>query len=136
MNQVPPMHKSEMCLIKCHYYQFNLISDPRADNQTCQRTGVRLATKISKPAIFSCTYYKKFYHQKPSTKYSLMFIITFIFQEHLTLLLFLSYCPVFVLTGTKFGQFLHNCKNFLQGDLKQLFWLQFTHVFPVAVTNL
>jgi hypothetical protein len=56
-----------MCLIKCHCYQFNLISDPRADNQTCGRTAVMLATTavmlattavmlattISKSAIFS-----------------------------------------------------------------------------------
>jgi len=46
------MHKSEMCPIKCHYYQFNLISDQRADNQTCRRTDVRLAITISKTAIF------------------------------------------------------------------------------------
>jgi hypothetical protein len=57
MNQVPPTHKSEMCLKNCHYYQFNLISDQRADNQTCGRDGVMLATAISKPAVSSTTYY-------------------------------------------------------------------------------
>jgi hypothetical protein len=125
MSQVPPMRKSEMCLIKCHCYQFNLISDPRADNQTCGRTAimlattaVMLATTISKSAVFSCTYYKKFYQQKPSIKYSLMCIITFIFQEHLTLPLFLSSCLMFVLTGTTFWQFLHNSKNFFARRFK------------------
>jgi hypothetical protein len=56
MNPVPPTHKSEMCLVMCHYYQFNLISDQRADNQTCGRAGVMLATAISKPAVSSTIY--------------------------------------------------------------------------------
>jgi hypothetical protein len=144
MNQVSPMHKSEMCLIKCHYYQFNLISDPGADNQTCGRTAVMLAAttcsvgnnnlKISN--FFSCTYYKKFYYQKPSIKYSLMFKITFIFKNTWHSHYFCDTALCLFWHAQHYWQFLHKSKNFLQGDLKQLFWLKFTHLFPVAVTNL